>query len=290
MHIGGSTRCFAVLGHPIGHSLSPIMHNAAFATLGLDAVYLAFDVTPERLPMLLPALQELGFGGVNLTIPLKEAAYRFLSDLDESAQLLGAVNTVAFRSSGPVGHNTDGYGFLQSVSESFGGAIAGRSVFILGAGGAGRAIALTCAKAGALSLAVADLNSDLCGTVRRDAARVEPSLSVQVPTTPDEVAAEARAADIIVQATPVGMRKDDASPLPPQVFRPDQWALDLVYQHIETAFLRAARTAGARTATGLGMLLHQGARALEIWTDRSPPLAEMRTALEKAVYGRILSR
>ncbi len=289
MHIGGSTRCFAVLGHPIGHSLSPIMHNAAFAALGLDAVYLAFDVTPERLPMVLPVLQELGFGGVNLTIPLKETAYRFLSNLDESAQLLGAVNTIAFHAAGPVGHNTDGYGFLQSVSESFGGAVAGRSVFILGAGGAGRAIALTCAKAGVRSLAVADLNRDFCVTLKRDAAHVAPSLSVQLPATPDEVAAEARAADIIVQATPVGMKKDDASPLPPQAFRPGQWALDLIYQHTETAFLRAARTAGALTATGLGMLLHQGARALEIWTDRSPPLAIMKAALEKAVYGRILS-
>jgi len=251
MHIGGSTRCFAVLGHPIGHSLSPIMHNAAFAALGLDAVYLAFDVTPERLPMVLPVLQELGFGGVNLTIPLKETAYRFLSNLDESAQLLGAVNTIAFHAAGPVGHNTDGYGFLQSVSESFGGAVAGRSVFILGAGGAGRAIALTCAKAGVRSLA--------------DAAHVAPSLSVQLPATPDEVAAEARAADIIVQATPVGMKKDDASPLPPQAFRPGQWALDLIYQHTETAFLRAARTAGACCCIKAHARLKFGPTALHRW-------------------------
>ncbi len=265
--LSGHTRPFAVLGHPIGHTLSPVMHNAAIGALGLDAVYLAFDVAPERLMEVLPAMAAMGFGGVNLTVPLKEVAYRGLESLAASAQLLGAVNTVECTPEGLRGHNTDGEGFERAVHEAFGEALAGRRVFVLGCGGAGRAVALTCARAGAERLWLADV----------DAGRLD-RLADELQALPE---------DLVVQATPVGMRPGESSLLPPSAFRPGQHAYDLIYMYPRTPFMEAAEAAGARAANGLGMLLHQGARAFEIWTGTRPPVAVMRAALERAVYGEV---
>jgi shikimate dehydrogenase len=285
MTISGHTRPYAVLGHPVGHTLSPAMHNAAFAALGLDAVYLALDVRPERLLDTLPVLRDAGFGGLNLTIPLKEIAFRGLNALDETAQLMGAVNTVRFAPEGMIGHNTDGAGFLKAVEEVFETAVAGKSVFVLGAGGAGRAVALACAGAGIRSLVLADVDAARAAKV---ASEVETQFFVQevkAVVSAEDVRVSARAADLVVQATPVGMKPDDGSPLGPEAFREGQLAFDLVYQYPETPFMRAAAAGRALVANGLGMLLHQGARAFEIWTGIQPPVDVMRRALEKEVYG-----
>jgi shikimate dehydrogenase len=285
--IGGHTQVFAVLGHPIRHTLSPAMHNAAFAALGLEAVYLAFDVAPERLLTVLEAAAAMGFGGVNLTVPLKETAFGGLRDLDDSSRALGAVNTVRFLPDGMRGYNTDGTGFVEAVGEAFGTSMHGLKVFVLGCGGAGRAVAVTCAVQGAARVALADA----------DAPRVEKlaaAIAAVAPRTPLEIAGAgpatwiqaARAADVIVQATPVGMRADDRSPLPPDGFRGGHLAFDLVYNVPETDFMRCARSAGARAANGLGMLLHQGAASFTIWTGRPAPVDVMRRTLESALYGR----
>ena len=286
MNISGHTQPFAVLGHPIGHTLSPVMHNASFAALGLDAIYLAFDVKPERLMTVLPAMRSLGFGGVNLTIPHKEVAFRGLEKLDDSAKLLGAVNTVQFAEDGLIGHNTDGFGFLRALDEAFGRNTRGDSVFVLGSGGAGRAVALMSAQAGAREVTLADLDRARSERVGAEITAHFPGVAVKVVSTPVEQAAAARKADLVVQATPVGMKATDISLLPPEAFRPDQRAFDLIYHVAETVFMKAALASGAQASNGLGMLLHQGARAFHIWTGMEPSVAAMRQALEKAVYGR----
>lgn len=283
MDISGKTTVFAVLGHPVQHTLSPVMHNAALRAMGRDALYAAFDVTPERCLPVLEAMRDMGFGGVNLTVPLKETAWRGLTELDPTAELLGAVNTVAFEQRGLVGHNTDGYGFLRAVEEAFGEGVAGRRLFLLGAGGAGRAVALTAARAGAASVALADLDA---GRVRR----VAEEMQVAAPGMPAEAVVRdawlerARMADLVVQATPVGMKRDHPSPLPPEAFHEGQRLFDLVYMYPETAIMKAARSKGAEAANGLGMLLYQGARSFTIWTGVEPPVEVMRNALEQAVY------
>jgi shikimate dehydrogenase len=282
---GGHTRPYAVLGYPIGHTLSPAMHNAAFEALGWDALYLAFSVAPPRLPGALAALADLGFGGVNLTVPLKEVAFGGIARLDESARLVGSVNTVQFTPDGPVGHSTDGYGFLRAAEEAFGLRVAGRSVFVLGTGGAGRALALVCAREGARAVALADLDRARAERVAAEVRAAAPAAEVRLAADPGAQAEAARAADLAIQATPVGMKPGDPSPLPPGAFRAGQCVYDLVYMYPETPVLAAARAAGARTANGLGMLLHQGARSFEIWTGVAPPLGPMRRALEAAVYG-----
>ncbi len=283
---GGHTRCFAVLGHPVGHTLSPAMHNAALAALGWDAVYLAFDVGRADLMNVLPAMARMGFGGVNLTVPLKETAFGGLRRLDASARLVGSVNTVQFDGAEPVGHSTDGFGFLRAVSEAFGFAPEGRSVFVLGTGGAGRAVALVCARAGAASVALADADAPRAERVRGEILALGAGAEARVvAAVPGEREKAARAADLVVQATPVGMRAGDPSPLSAAGFRAGQCAIDLVYMHPQTAFMAAARAGGARAVNGLDMLLHQGARSFAIWTGEAPPVEPMRAALERAVYG-----
>jgi len=285
MRISGQTRPYAVLGHPIGHSLSPVMHNAAFEALGMDAIYLAFDVPPERLMATLPALRDLGFGGVNLTIPLKETAFAGLTELDETARRFRAVNTVRFTPDGFQGFNTDGQGILRALRESFDLQLRGCDVFILGCGGAGRAVALMCAVEGASQIRLADRTPARALRVAEEIRLLAPQIPVSTGSLADAPQA-CHAAQLAIQATSVGLKPGDPSLLPPEAFRPDQWAYDLIYHVPETPWMAAAAQAGAQTANGLGMLLHQGAEAFTIWTQREAPVNVMRRALENALYNK----
>ena len=288
MDLSGHTKPFAVLGHPIGHSLSPVMHNASLRALKMDAVYLAFDVHPDRLMTVLESMRDMGFGGVNLTVPLKETAFKGVAEMDDSARRLGAVNTVEFLQEGGMkGHNTDGAGFILAVKEAFDTSPEGKSVFLLGAGGAGRAVALTCAACGASGLNIADIDSRRAEGVRDDILSQATMTPCAVSCVPDrENWPEAcAAADLVVQATPVGMRQSDGSLLETDAFREGQMVFDLIYMYPETALMKTARSAGARVANGLGMLLHQGSAAFTIWTGLKADDREMRKALEKKVYG-----
>jgi len=284
MKISGHTEPYAVLGHPIGHSLSPVMHNASFQALARDAIYLALDVAPERLSTVLSAMGDMGFCGVNLTIPHKEVAFRSLSLLDTSAKLFGAVNTVEFTPDGPKGHNTDGWGFLQAVQEAFDTTVADKDIFVLGSGGAGRTVALMSAYSGAKSVTVSDLDFERSQTVVHEIEKLETQTTAGCCGSAEESVARARVADMVIQATPVGMRSEDHSPLPPEAFIPTQLVFDLIYMFPETAFLRTASEQGAQISNGLGMLLHQGARAFSIWTGQTPAISAMRAALENEVY------
>jgi shikimate dehydrogenase len=287
MNLSGHTRPYAVLGHPIGHTLSPVMHNASFRSLGLDAIYLAFDVAPDRLAAVLPAMAAMGFGGVNLTVPLKETAFRLLDDLDESARMTGSVNTVEFTERGLRGHSTDGPGFLLALQEAFHCGPCGDTVFVLGCGGAGRAVAMACAGAGAARLRLADADATRAQALAEDMAAWSPQTDVQALSAASEVWAQAsHLSDLVVQATPAGMKPGDRSPLAAAAFRDGQRVFDLIYMQPETPCMQAARAGGAQAANGLGMLLHQGARSFTIWTGDMPDLGAMRHALETSVYGK----
>jgi shikimate dehydrogenase len=276
----------AVLGHPIGHTLSPIMHNASIKALGLAAEYEygKLDVAPGDLMARLAQLPSEGYTGVNLTIPLKEVAFQGLENLDPSARTLGAVNTVEFTVDGMIGHNTDGYGFLKALQEAFGKAAKDDNVFVLGCGGAGRAVALMAALNGAKSITLADVDAIRVSNLVAEISRIAPAIEIFQCLEKEEQVEECREADLVIQASPVGMKKEDPSLLPPEAFRKGQRVFDLIYMYPETDFLRTAKTAGAQVANGLGMLLHQGAKAFMIWTGIEPDTGAMRTALEKAVY------
>ena len=285
MKLSGHTRPFAVIGHPIGHTLSPVMHNASMQELGFDGIYLALDVPPDELMDVLPAMAKMGFAGVNLTVPHKEIAFRGLDKLDESARLLGAANTVQFTPDGMVGHNTDGYGFLTALEEAFGKRVEGDAVFVLGCGGAGRAVALMAAKEGARTLVLADIDAERVQRLDTEIRGLTPQVEVKRALDKASQLELCRECDLVVQASPVGMKKGEPSLLPREAFHAGQRVFDLIYMYPETAILTEAREAGAQIANGLGMLLHQGARAFEIWTGAKPSVPAMRKALEEAVYG-----
>ncbi|OVE76060.1 shikimate dehydrogenase [bacterium E08(2017)] len=284
MRLSGHTTPFAVLGHPIGHSLSPVMHNASIESLGMDAIYLAFDVEPSLLMETLPAMRNLGFEGVNLTVPLKEVAYNGIDKLDDSARILGAVNTVQFLDDNTmVGHNTDGKGFLLSLKEDLDCTPEGLKVFMLGSGGAGRAVALTCAMNGASSVMVTDIDDDRSAKLASEINELAPGVTTAAVSSDAQKDASLEA-DLIVQASPVGMNPSDTPLLHADAFRNGQMLFDLVYMYPETGIMKLASDAGAKTANGLGMLMHQGAYAFKIWTGKDADTAVMRQALENEVY------
>lgn len=267
------------------------MHNAAFKALGLNARYDLFDVEPGDLPAVVDEMHELGFGGLNITIPHKEAAYRFLAArhaLSDSARILKSVNTIVFHRDGTFeGHNTDAPGFLDAVKEAFRAKPRGKRILLLGCGGAGRAVALTCAFQGAASFLIADVNLAARRRFRTELRHAAPGLPVSgIDLRSGQLVARTRECDLIIQATPVGMKKRDPSLLPAEAFRPGQLVFDCIYNPAVTPLLATAKKAGAKTANGLGMLLHQGARGFHLWTGRKAPVAVMRTALQQALKAR----
>ncbi len=273
-------RMYAVLGDPIGHSMSPVMHNAAFGSLGMPDRYHAFRV---RLPDLRDAIygaKALGFGGLNLTIPLKEEALKYV-DPDPIATRIGAVNTIDF-TDGIRGYNTDGIGALRALEDA-GVTVADRTVMIIGAGGAARAIAFQFAYSGG-RIIIANRTVERAERLAHD---VGLGLSELIKKTPsirciglDRIESEIADTDILINATSVGMHPNiDAMPVPPGILRPELVVFDIVYNPRCTRLLSESRKRGAITIDGVQMLVHQGAEAFFIWTGREPPTGVMREAV-----------
>src|SRR5918993_3350727 len=278
--VSGRTRLLGVIGHPIGHSLSPRMHNAAFAPDVMEAdaaeyVYVAMDVQPDRLPAAVRGLVALGFVGFNVTMPHKEAILPLMDELDTPASLAGAVNTVAVADEGRLrGLNTDGSGFVEAC-EAAGVSLSGRRVLILGAGGAAAAIAVATLGAGAVRLYIANRTAGRAEKLR--AKLLEAVLEPDVVIYPLDRAGDAAAeADIIINATHLGMKNEDPLPLPVETLAGEKVVCDAVYiAGAETALIRHAKEAGARTVSGNRMLLYQGVQAQRVWTGREPNVQAM---------------
>jgi shikimate dehydrogenase len=286
MIVRGTTRLVGLIGWPVAHSMSPAMHNAAARALGLDMVYVPLPVAPEAVGTAVRGLAALGFLGANVTVPHKQAVMPFLDDLGSSAVAIGAVNTIQVAQGGTPalrGTNTDAAGFLAALKER-NVAVEDRACVVLGAGGAARAAVFALARQG--------------GRVRVLARRQEQALQLVTALQPhvpgerisahpwDELAAlvAGTTAPLVVNSTPLGMHPaTEVSPWPGALaFPAGSFVYDLVYQPTETRLLRQARAAGCGVANGLGMLLHQGALAFELWTGVRPDLAIMRKALHDA--------
>ena len=279
----GSAPRLAVLGDPVAHSLSPPMHDAALAACGLPGRYGRLHVRAEELAEALALLPWHGFLGVNLTIPHKAAALGLLDELDESARALGAVNTVRVEAGGRLrGFNTDGPGFGRAVQEAFGVGLGGLRVMVLGAGGgAGRALAAQCAVEGCGRLFLVNRTAE---KARALAGELAGTAAVVVPWEDDALTAALRETDLLVNASAVGLRGEDPCPVPTGSLRPGLRVFDSVYRRegTPTALVAAARAAGAQTADGLALLLHQGALAFAVWFGRPAPVEVMRAALARA--------
>lgn len=270
-----------LLGWPVGHSRSPAMHNAAFQALGLNWEYLLLPVAPEYVADAVRGLRAFGFAGANVTVPHKQAVMAGLDEVTVEARAIGAVNTIVNREGWLVGHNTDALGFLRALREA-GVEPRGCRAVVLGAGGAARAVvyALLAARA---QVTIANRT---VGTARRLGNEFGALFGARVlvlPLTMD-LARVLVAADLLVNTTSVGMARPGdprpgADPLPAGLaLRAGIAVNDLVYAPLETALLCRARAAGAQTVDGLGMLVHQGAAAFELWTGQKAPVETMRAA------------
>ena len=284
MHIDGSTTVVGVFGAPIKHTASPAMHNAAFEALKMNWAYLAFHVDPQNLRAALQGARDMGLAGINLTVPHKILALDCVDEIDAEARKLGAVNTVAMEKGKLRGFNTDGYGFLRAIKEEFNLSLRGKRVLVLGAGGAGRGIAVKCALDGAARGIVANRTPAKIEPIAREIRNTK-SEFLSLALTADEIRRVIQEVDLMVNATSVGLKDGDSLGLGADLFSPRLRVYDTIYRPAETELLQIAVGAGAQVANGLGMLLHQGAKSFEIWTKRKAPLAVMRRALRAAVYG-----
>ena len=271
------THLFGVIGHPIGHSFSPAMHAAALRALRCDACYGAFDVPPRFLKPMLRALVLAGVEGLNVTVPLKEAVLPLVDQLEPTARAIGAVNTIVIRNRRLTGHNTDAAGFRRALANDLRFTARGARVLLLGAGGAARAVGWALAADRARKIWIANRTPAKARRLARRFAQAQ-----AIPWRADTLRAAAAEADLVVNATTVGMRSSDRPPVEPAWLRRGTRVYDLIYQH-ETRLVRAARRRGCVAAGGLSMLLYQGAESLRLWLRRAPPIDVMRRALTKAM-------
>ncbi len=280
MIVRGSSLVFAVIGDPVRHSLSPILHNAAIVAVGVDAIYVALPVADGGAAAAVDGMRALGIAGLSVTMPHKTAVAAAVDEASDDVRALDAANTVVRLPDGRLrGESTDGPGCLDALAAS-GVDVAGKRCLVFGAGGAGRSVILALARAGAAEI----------GVVNRSNGRAVAALAlagvVGVRRTSDAVSD----AEIIINATPLGMGPGTTELLlDPSRLGSGQVVNDLVYHPVDTPLLRAARAVGAVAVDGLGMLLHQGARQFHLWTGETAPIDVMRAAVVAELARRAVS-
>jgi len=279
---GAPMRLVGIFGDPVGHTRSPAMQNAAFRHLKLHYCYLPFAVPPAGLSRAVDAIRALDMAGVNVTIPHKERVMAYVDEVSAEARLIGAVNTIVNRRGRLIGHNTDGRGFLLAWQHVSGRTLRGRSICLLGAGGAARAVAVSLIRAGVRRLVIANRTSSRGARLGRWLRRRLSGKSTEISTIRLSDAALARGAagcDGLINATAVGLRPGDARLVSRARLKQFSCVADLIYNPAETRLLADARAAGCRTMNGLPMLAYQGALAFTLWTGRRAPLNIMMRAI-----------
>lgn len=278
MEISGKTRVCGIIGDPVEHSLSPVMHNAAFEELNLDFVYVAFRVRREELREAIIGTRSLDLHGLNVTMPHKNAVMRHLDEIDSTTRSIGAVNTILNDEGRLMGYNTDGVGALKALKET-GITPKGKKLLLLGAGGAGKAIAFHAAQE-VEELVILNRTPQkakkLAEVLRKDFNKKIDSNGLSIETIKEEL----RDTDILVNATSVGMHpKVDQSLVPPSLLRPDLCVMEIVYSPLETKLAKDAKAVGAKVVSGIEMLVYQGAASFEIWANHKAPVKAMKQAV-----------
>ncbi|MBO5151904.1 MAG: shikimate dehydrogenase [Methanobrevibacter sp.] len=276
MEIKGSTNVVGLIGHPVEHSFSPPMHNAAFNKLNMDYVYTAFDVNPNDLKTAIVGADALNIKGFNVTIPHKIEVMKYLNEIDEVAKLIGAVNTIDFKNL--KGYNTDGIGAIKAIGEVTN--VKNKNVVIAGAGGASRAISFYLAKYGVDQLTILNRNVEKAQKLANDVLDSELIDNVESDSINNMNLSDA---DILINTTPVGMHPnvDDVPIALAGDMHDNLVVFDAVYNPNETGLLKQAIEAGAKPVYGIKMLLYQGAESFEIWTGKKAPIDVMQEALIK---------
>lgn len=279
--MSASTKVYGIFGHPVGHSLSPVMHNSAFEALHLDCVYVAFDIQPWDLESAARAIKSLGIAGVNITIPHKESMTFFLDKISHEATLTGAVNTVKNENGRLIGYNTDVGGFLRAIKEDLGLHPRELKVALLGAGGASRAVLAALCMNEASRIYVMNRTYDKAKRLVTEFKKSFKDFSIEAVSLEDKAGVENAfgISDLLVNATSAGMEGADGIEIPLESLSKDSMVYDIVYKPRETELVKKAKELGHRASGGLSMLLFQGAESFEIWTGEKAPTEVMRNAL-----------
>lgn len=279
MGIDANTKIFGIIGCPVSHSLSPAMHNAAFRRLGINAVYLPFEVPLKCLGKAIDGMRGLGICGINVTIPHKEAVVKYLDSLSKEARLIGAVNTVVNKNSKLTGYNTDAFGFIKSLKEDLRFNPKRKNIFIIGAGGAAKAVAFGLAMEGARRIVLTDEIDEkaleLACEVELKTGRECIALKIDSPGIREMILNS----QLLVNASPVGMKDKDPVVINPEFLHRGLCVFDLVYNK-DTKLIKIAKDLNLKATGGLNMLLYQGARAFELWTGKRAPVKVMRKTLK----------
>lgn len=280
MEITGTTKLLCLLGDPVEHSKSPMMHNTAARLLDLDYAYLAYRVSEQELPLAVDALKLFGARGWNLTMPLKTAMADLADELSPAAELAKSVNTVVNEGGRLIGHTTDGIGFMRSATAE-GVELAGKDIVLLGAGGAASAICVQAALDGVRGIHMFKRKNASWDTTEQFISRVsrKTGCDITLEDISDDAALRMRLRDatMLVNATNVGMAPHiDDSPIDPSLLYPELIVSDIIYNPAETKLMREAAAKGCKTFNGMYMLLYQGAAAFELWTGREMPIQEIR--------------
>lgn len=275
------TRIYGVLGWPAKHSLSPLMHNAAFRALKIDAEYKIFEKKPQELEDFLKSLTKENIYGLNVTVPYKETVTAFLDNTSSEAKLIGAVNTIKVSGNKLEGFNTDGEGFLKHLTEDLGFNPQGKIIAIIGAGGAGRAVSVYLGKNNPETITIYDIDkakvSALVGHLKENFNSIEFKSANSI----EEL--NITNSSLLINATPIGMKDSDPRLVDGKFIHGSLLVYDLIYNPEETKLLKMAKEKGARVSNGLGMLLYQGAFSFEHFTGRAAPIEIMRQALREGV-------
>lgn len=281
MKISGKTKILGIFGYPIEHTLSPQMHNAAIEVLGLDMVYLPFEVRPEGLGIAVEAIRSLGILGVNVTIPHKSAIIPYLDRISEEARVIGAINTIVNRGGELIGYNTDGEGYVRSLKRELDFDVKGKKVLILGAGGAARGILVSIAREGPKDVIVANRTITKASTLVRELKGLFPDVGMTaLGLIPEILKVHLGGTALLINATSLGMRGEGIG-LPLDALPGDTVVSDIVYKPLITPLLEEASALGFITHNGLGMLVEQGALSLKLWTGLDAPIEIMREVVLK---------
>jgi len=284
MKPSGSTKIVGLIGYPVEHSRSPLMHNAAFESLGLDFVYLLFSVRPGYLKEAVMGLRALDIAGANVTIPYKEEVMKYLDEISSEAKFIGAVNTIHNKEGKLIGYNTDGQGFITSLLDEGRVKLESQKVFLIGAGGAGKAIAVKLVERAVERLVIIDKVEEKAKALVKILRENVPDCPVYTsPNVGEEFAKTVRESNLLINATPVGMNEGDPCVIDPNFLHKDLLIYDVVYNR-ETPLVEEAKKRGLRVVGGIGMLIYQGAASFEIWTGRKAPVEIMRDRLIQAFH------
>ncbi|MFT5697408.1 MAG: shikimate dehydrogenase [Desulforhopalus sp.] len=276
------TTLYVLLGNPLDHTISPPMHNLAFEKLSMDSCYLPVEVSPEDLGTVFKGLSKMNVGGLNVTIPHKIGIMGFLDELDPVAATIGAVNTIRIEGGKSKGFNTDGEGFIQSLEEESGISVKDKSFFIIGCGGAARAISMTLAFKGAAKIYLCNRTAEKAESLATEInGKIRPCAEVVTSAKADQEKALLHC-DVLVNSTSIGMHPNvNVLPIDEALLRKELIVADIVYNPRETKLLQVAKAKGCTTVPGLGMLLYQGVAAFKLWTGVEPPVKEMRKKIQQ---------